>query len=218
MINRYWVCQKQEQYPQDLHPKWTISEYDVLIKISECTNKSSLDTTVNEIDLFSYKAELSFIKLEVMKLKLLEGEHNEDWYSVNFYRSECHSQTIKALRADGLVDVNEKDIRLEFIFTNSSGIQCVFILLLYEECTQYLCALSCHFNKPNLRIMDIPLSDNSGARIAEYLTAVISLVRMPATSKICYRENSPASKDSNITNTDSASSSVKLDWEEEEKS
>lgn len=51
-----------------LHPRLTISEYDILIKISECTNKSSLDTTVNEIDLFSSQVELSFIKLAVMKL------------------------------------------------------------------------------------------------------------------------------------------------------
>lgn len=92
-----------------LHPRLTISEYDVLTKISECTNKSSLDTTVNEIDLFSSQVELSFIKLAVMKLyvsdwkylmfnwliylfrcllyhgELLEGEHNEDWYRVNVY-------------------------------------------------------------------------------------------------------------------------------------
>ncbi|KAG1305472.1 hypothetical protein G6F64_008349 [Rhizopus arrhizus] len=283
-----------------LHPRLTISEYDILIKISECTNKSSLDTTVNEIDLFSSQVELSFIKLAVMKLcllyhgELLEGEHNEDWYRVNAYgdifyllfnskhgyktkRSECHSQTIKALKANDLVDANEKDIRLDFIFTNSTGIQDVFFceekptikisnkdkhkadrlresalrywssLLPYEECTQHLCALSCHFNKLNLRIMstklisgiiihaclkeiDIPLSDNNGAGVAEYLTAVLSLVRMvtwnfeaiqlmiqaaqqdnmtflakPATSKICYREDSPASEGSNITNTDSAS-------------
>jgi hypothetical protein len=127
------------------------------------------------------------------------------------------------LKANGLVDANEKDIRLDFIFTNSTGIQDVFFcedkptikisnkdkhkadylresalrywssLLPYEECTQHLCALSCHFNKLNLRIMgtklingiiihaclkeiDIPLSDNNGAGIAEYLTAVISLV------------------------------------------
>ncbi|KAI9487694.1 MAG: hypothetical protein EXX96DRAFT_615451 [Benjaminiella poitrasii] len=295
-----------------LHPRLTISEYDVLTKISECTNKSSLDTTVNEIDLFSSQVELSFIKLAVMKLcllyhgELLEGEHNEDWYRVNVYgdvfdllfnskhgyktkRSECHSQTIKALKANGLVDVDKKDIRLDFIFTNSTGIQDVFFcedkptikvsnkdknkadylresalrhwssLLPYEECTQHLCALSCHFNKLNLRIMGtklvngimihaclkeiaIPLSDNNGAGIAEYLTAVISLVRMvtwnfeaiqlmiqtvqqdnmtflakPATSKICYREDSPASEGSNITNTDSSSSSVELDWEEDEK-
>lgn len=67
-----------------LHPRLTISEYDVLTKISKCTNKFSLDTTVNEIDLFSSQVELSFIKLAVMKLcilyhgELLEGEHNED--------------------------------------------------------------------------------------------------------------------------------------------
>ncbi|CEI92304.1 hypothetical protein RMCBS344292_06569 [Rhizopus microsporus] len=204
-------------------------------------------------------------------------------------QKECHSQTIKALKANGLVDVDEKDIRLDFIFTNSTGIQDVFFcedkptikvsnkdknkadylresalrhwssLLPYEECTQHLCALSCHFNKLNLRIMGtklvngimihaclkeiaVPLSDNNGAGIAEYLTAVISLVRMvtwnfeaiqlmiqtaqqdnmtflakPATSKICYREDSPASEGSNTTNTDSSSSSVELDWEEDEK-
>ena len=82
-----------------------------------------------------------------------------------FYRSEYHSQTSKVLKANGLVNVNEKDIRLDFIFTNSTGIQDVFFceneptikisnkdkhkadylresalrhwssLLLYEECT-----------------------------------------------------------------------------------
>lgn len=127
------------------------------------------------------------------------------------------------MKANDLVDANEKDIRLDFIFTNSTGIQDVFFceekptikisnkdkhkadrlresalrywssLLPYEECTQHLCALSCHFNKLNLRIMstklisgiiihaclkeiDIPLSDNNGAGVAEYLTAVLSLV------------------------------------------
>ncbi|CAO3682591.1 unnamed protein product [Rhizopus stolonifer] len=74
-----------------LHPRLTISEYDVLTKIFKCINKSSLDTTVNEIDLFSSQVELSFIKLAVMKLcllyhgELLGGEHNEDWYRVNVY-------------------------------------------------------------------------------------------------------------------------------------
>ncbi|CAO3682594.1 unnamed protein product [Rhizopus stolonifer] len=93
-----------------------------------------------------------------------------------------------------------------------------------------------------LKKIAIPQSDNNGAGIAEYLTAVISLVRMvtwnfesiqlmiqiaqqgnmaflakPAASKICYREDSPASEGNNITNTDSASSSVGLDWEEDEK-
>ncbi|KAI9482742.1 MAG: hypothetical protein EXX96DRAFT_599514 [Benjaminiella poitrasii] len=281
MINRCWICQKQEQYPQDLHPRLTVSEYGILIKISECTSKSSFDTTINEIDLFSSKAELSFIKCSLYHGELLEGEHNEDWYCVNVYgdifdllfnskhgykakRSECYSQTIKALKANDLVDVNEKDLRLDFIFTNSTWIQDVFFcedkptakyrtktnikltilekaLLPYKECIQHLCALSCHFNKLNLRIMDIPLSDNSGAGIAEYLAAVISLrmvirnfeaiqlmiqtaqqdnmnfLAKSATSKICYREDSPASEDSNITNTGSASSSVELDWEEEEK-
>ncbi|CAO3657292.1 unnamed protein product [Mucor hiemalis] len=38
-----------------------------------------------------------------------------------------------------------------------------------------------------------------------------------ATSKICYREDSPASQGSNTTDTDSISSSVELDWEEDEK-
>ncbi|KAI9252231.1 hypothetical protein EDC94DRAFT_281146 [Helicostylum pulchrum] len=292
-----------------LHPRLTMSEYDILIKIAKCTNKSSLNTTVNGIDLFSSQVELSFIKLAVIKLcllyheELLEGEHNEDWFRVNVYgdvfdmlfnakhgyktkRSECHSQTIKSLKANGLVDINEKDIRLDFIFTNSSGIQDVFFcedkptvkasnkdkqkadylrestlrhwtsLLPYEECTQHLCVLSCHFNKLNLRIMGtklvdgiivhaclkeigIPLSDNNGAGIAEYLTTVISLVRMvtwnyeviqlmiqtaqqdnmtfllkPATSKICYREDSPEPEGSH---TNSRASSVELDWEEEEK-
>ncbi|KAI8380574.1 hypothetical protein EDC96DRAFT_539902 [Choanephora cucurbitarum] len=60
-----------------------------------------------------------------------------------------------------------------------------------------------------LKEIAIPLSDNNGAGIAEYLTAVISLVTAqqdnmtflakPATSKICYREDSPVSKGSNIT-------------------
>ncbi|KAG1451352.1 hypothetical protein G6F46_006935 [Rhizopus delemar] len=274
----------------------TTSEYDTLTKISKCTNKSSLDTTVHEINLFGSQVELSFIKLVVVKQcllyhrELLEGEHNEDWYRVNVYgdvfdllfnskhgyktkRSECHSQIIKALKANGLVDVDKKEVRLDFIFTNSTGIQDVFFcedkpvvkvsnkdknkadylresalrhwssLLPYEECIQHLCALSCHFNKLNLRIMGtIPHSDDNGAGIAEYLTAVISLVRMvtwkfetiqlmiqtaqqdnmtflakPAASKICYREDSPASEGSNNTTTDSTSSSAELDWEEEEK-
>lgn len=127
------------------------------------------------------------------------------------------------MKANGLVDVDKKEVRLDFIFTNSTGIQDVFFcedkpvvkvsnkdknkadylresalrhwssLLPYEECIQHLCALSCHFNKLNLRIMGsklvngiiihaclkeiaIPHSDDNGAGIAEYLTAVISLV------------------------------------------
>lgn len=51
---------------------------------------------------------------------------NDTLIKLKFYRSECHSQTIKALKANGLVDVNEKDIRLDFIFTNSTGIQDMF--------------------------------------------------------------------------------------------
>lgn len=39
----------------------------------------------------------------------------------------------------------------------------------------------------------------------------------PATSSICYREDSLASKGSNITNSESTCFSVVLDWEEEEK-
>ncbi|CAO3657291.1 unnamed protein product [Mucor hiemalis] len=93
-----------------------------------------------------------------------------------------------------------------------------------------------------LKEIAIPLSDNNGAGIAEYLTTVISLARTvtwnfeaiqrmiqtaqqdnmtflakSAKSKICYREDSPASQGSNTTDTDSTSSSVELDWEEDEK-
>ncbi|CAO3661901.1 hypothetical protein CU097_002575 [Rhizopus azygosporus] len=93
-----------------------------------------------------------------------------------------------------------------------------------------------------LKEIDIPLSDNNGAGIVDYLTAVISLARMvtsnfeaiqlmiqtaqqdnmtflakPATSNICYREGSPISEGNNITDTDSESYSVELGWEEEEK-
>ncbi|EPB87048.1 hypothetical protein HMPREF1544_06165, partial [Mucor circinelloides 1006PhL] len=39
---------------------------------------------------------------------------------------QCHSQTIKALKAKGLVDINEKGIRLEFTCPSSTGIQDVF--------------------------------------------------------------------------------------------
>lgn len=127
------------------------------------------------------------------------------------------------MKANGLVDTDEKDIRLDFIFTNSTGIEDVFFcedkssvkvsrkdknkadflrestlrhwcsLLPYQECAQYLCALSCHFNKLSLRIMgtklvngivihaclkevEVPQTDQNGAGIAEYFTTVISLV------------------------------------------
>ncbi|CAO3628429.1 unnamed protein product [Mucor hiemalis] len=129
-----------------LNPKLTSSEYDVLVKISQSTDKSGLQTAVNEIDIFSSEVELSCIKLAVIKLcllyhgNLLNGDHNEDWYRVNVYgdvfdmffnsqngyktkRSECHSQTMKALKANGLVGTHEKDIRLGFIFPNSTGIE-----------------------------------------------------------------------------------------------
>lgn len=42
----------------------------------------------------------------------------------------------------------------------------------------------------------------------------MTFLAKPATSKICYREDSPASEGSNNTST---SSSAELDWEEEEK-
>ncbi|KAL0080270.1 hypothetical protein J3Q64DRAFT_1241793 [Phycomyces blakesleeanus] len=45
----------------------------------------------------------------------------------------------------------------------------------------------------------------------------MNFLAKPATSKICYKEDSPASEGGSITNTDSESSSIELDWEEEEK-
>ncbi|KAI8644836.1 hypothetical protein BD408DRAFT_430115 [Parasitella parasitica] len=88
----------------------------------------------------------------------------------------------------------------------------------------------------------IPLAESNGAEIAECLIAVISLVRMvtrsfeaiqlmiktaekdnttclakPATSKICYKEDFLISEERNIANTNSSSSFVELDWEEDEK-
>ncbi|KAI9469028.1 MAG: hypothetical protein EXX96DRAFT_492230, partial [Benjaminiella poitrasii] len=140
-------------------------------------------------------------------------------------RSECHSQTIKSLKKMGLLGEDEKDVRLDFVFTNSTGIQDVFFcedkpkakesakdknkssclrertlrywskLLPYEECSEHLCALSCHFSQLNMKIMGsklvdgmiihaclkevaIPADGNNGAGLAEYLITVISLVRM----------------------------------------
>ncbi|KAI7872257.1 uncharacterized protein EV154DRAFT_556475 [Mucor mucedo] len=74
---------------------------------------------------------------------VLNGNHNEDWYRVNVYgdvfdfifngqagyetkRSECHSSIVKSLRNMGLLDANTKDVRLVFIFTNSSGLNDAF--------------------------------------------------------------------------------------------
>ncbi|PHZ07523.1 uncharacterized protein RHIMIDRAFT_97387 [Rhizopus microsporus ATCC 52813] len=51
---------------------------------------------------------------------------NDILIKLKLYRSECHSQTIKALKANDLIDMDEKDIRLGFVFTNLAGIEHVF--------------------------------------------------------------------------------------------
>ncbi|CAO3674634.1 unnamed protein product [Rhizopus stolonifer] len=136
-------------------------------------------------------------------------------------RSECNLQTIKMLKKVGLLDEDEKDIYFDFFFTNSTGVQDVLFcedklkvkestkdkskssylreqklryrskLLPYEKFSEYLCALSCHFNMLNLKIMgsklvdgiiihtwlkevSIPGDADNGASPTEYMAAVIS--------------------------------------------
>lgn len=109
---------------------------------------------------------------------------DEDSYS-NFllfsYRFECHSLIVKSLRKMGLLDANIKDVRLNFIFTNSSGLNDAFYcedkpyeraskdnkktrhlrkqalnywvsLLSYNECIEHITAVACQFNKLTLQI------------------------------------------------------------------
>ncbi|KAG1458222.1 hypothetical protein G6F56_006445 [Rhizopus delemar] len=122
----------------------------------------------------------------------------------------------------GLLDANTKDVRLDFIFTNSSGLNDAFYcedkpyeraskdnektrhlreqalnywksLLPYNECIEYITAVTCQFNKLTLQIaatkfiagvtvssvlreVRIPNNDQEGASVADYLATVISLV------------------------------------------
>ncbi|KAI8378638.1 hypothetical protein BD560DRAFT_389958 [Blakeslea trispora] len=115
-----------------LLPKLTASEHKILVDISEFTGYNELYAVANKIDLFDSQIELSFMKLAVHKLCLLYHEEIlEDWYRINVYRdlfdllfnskrgyrtkrSECHSQTIKTLKANGLVDAEEKGYQVGF--------------------------------------------------------------------------------------------------------
>ncbi|GAN08225.1 hypothetical protein MAM1_0194c07732 [Mucor ambiguus] len=179
-------------------------EYNVLNIISNCRTKKDLYQSVDKIDPFCNDSELPYIKLAVQKLcnlwyrNILNGHHNEDWYRVNVYgdlfdfifngqagyetrRSECHSSIVKSLRKMGLLDANTKNVRLDFIFTNSSGLNDAFYcedkpyerasrdikktrhlreqalnywvsLLPYNECIEHITAVTCQFNKLTLQI------------------------------------------------------------------
>ena len=83
----------------------------------------------------------------------------------------------QSVEANGLMDLDEKDVLLDFSFTNMAGVEdkptaqmskkdnnktdysregtfCHWSnCLSYKGCTQDLCALSCHFNKLHLRIL-----------------------------------------------------------------
>ncbi|KAG1136864.1 hypothetical protein G6F37_011659 [Rhizopus arrhizus] len=179
-------------------------KYKVLNIISNCRTKKGLYQSVEKIDPFCNDSELPYIKLAVQKLcnlwhrSILTGDHNEDWYRVNVYgdlfvfifngqvgyetkRSECHSLIIKSLRKMGLLDANTKDVRLDFIFTNRSGLNDAFYcedkpyeraskdnkktrhlreqalnywvsLLPYNECIEHITAVTCQFNKLKFQI------------------------------------------------------------------
>lgn len=98
------------------------------------------------------------------------------FFSLFSYRSECHSSIVESLRNMGLLDANTKDVMLDFIFTNSSGLNDAFYcedkpyeraskdnektrhlreqaldywksLLPYNECIEYITAVTSQFNK-----------------------------------------------------------------------
>ncbi|KAG2201205.1 hypothetical protein INT47_013016 [Mucor saturninus] len=124
-------------------------EYNVLNIISNRRTKKDLYQSVDKIAPFCNDSELSYIKLAVQKLcnlwhrNVLNVPHNEDWYRVNVYgdlfdfifngqagyetrRSEFHSSIVKSLQKMGILDANTKDVRLDLIFTNSSGLNDAF--------------------------------------------------------------------------------------------
>lgn len=122
----------------------------------------------------------------------------------------------------GLLDPKTKDVKLDFIFMHNGGLDDALYcedkpndnaskdnektrrlreqalnywvsLLPYDECIEYITAVTCQFNKLKLQItatklitdatihlsvkeVRIPNSDKEGASVAVYLATVISLV------------------------------------------
>ncbi|KAI8641104.1 hypothetical protein BD408DRAFT_389390 [Parasitella parasitica] len=128
-------------------------EHVLLKNISKCRDKESLYATVKDIDPFTKETALPFIKQAILKLCYLykdglldNADHNEDWFRIMVYgdlfdylfasrggymtkRSECHSRIVKSLKELGLVNEQEPNVKLDFIFCNTSitGINDVFI-------------------------------------------------------------------------------------------
>lgn len=105
------------------------------------------------------------------------------------FRSECHSQIIKSLRTIGVLSPQQKNVRLDFIFTHVAGLNVSFFcedkptfkksardnmkskdlrekalvywsyLLPYEDCTTFITAVSCQFNKLNLQFKATKIID-----------------------------------------------------------
>ncbi|KAG2191955.1 hypothetical protein INT47_004738, partial [Mucor saturninus] len=139
--------------------------------------------------------------------------------------SECHSQIIKSLRTMGVLPSEQKNVKLDFIFSHVAGLSDGLFcedkptpkesikdnrkakdlrentlvywasLLPYEECIKFITAFSCQFNKLKLQIsltkvidgvilhsspkeVHILSDEQDGTSLAEYLSTVISLVRM----------------------------------------
>ncbi|CEP19363.1 hypothetical protein [Parasitella parasitica] len=128
-------------------------EHCLLKKIAQCRNKEDLYATVKDIDPFTKGSALPYIKQAVQKLcylykdNLLEDRgHNEDWFRIMVYgdlfdyifasaegyitkRSECHSRIIKSLKQLRLIEKDVPNVKLDFIFCNTSiaGINVVLI-------------------------------------------------------------------------------------------
>ncbi|KAG2212348.1 hypothetical protein INT47_001708 [Mucor saturninus] len=131
---------------------------------------------------------------------------HQDWYRTNVYgdlfdfgfsvksgyetkQSECHSQIIKSLRTMGVLPPQQKNVRLDFIFTHVAGLNVSFFcedkprfktsardnmkskdlrektlvywsyLLPYEDCLTFITAVSCQFYKLNLQFKETKIID-----------------------------------------------------------
>ncbi|KAG2208145.1 hypothetical protein INT47_010507 [Mucor saturninus] len=139
------------------------------------------------------QAELSFIKMAIMKLcllyheELLEGEHNE----VLFLQIRMPIQ-----RLSSIVDTLSCDSKKKGMFGDA------ITAMMLGESEMRMVTWNFEAIKAMIRTTQ---QDN------------MTFLARPNTSNIYYRENSTGSEGSDSTHTDSSSSSVDISWEEDKK-